>query len=207
MRMYEKFTGCRVLTYCLMCNHVYLLVEVTPRPAGPMTDDELLRRYRAISSPMAVKILRNELKEAREKLVAGLVNEVSFGWCGDWSAGVCGRGVPAVSRAVRAEAERWGRRMRGGRCGFDEDERAMEYAGFGECRVIRDRFHDKGKQPPQYLRGRGTRQDAGSRWSYLRRQCGDFRAQNLKPDFRDQPSIFHARLHPLWNSVLRCQAG
>jgi len=75
MRMYEKFTGCRVLTYCLMCNHIHLLVEVTPRPAGPMTDEELLRRYRAISSPMAVRILRNELKEAREKLAAGLVNE------------------------------------------------------------------------------------------------------------------------------------
>jgi len=75
MRMYEKFTGCRVLTYCLMCNHVHLLVEVTPRPAGSMTDEELLRRYRAISSAMGVSILRKELKEARAKLAAGLVNE------------------------------------------------------------------------------------------------------------------------------------
>ncbi len=75
MRMYEKFTGCRVLTYCLMCNHVHLLVEVTPRPAGPMTDEELLSRYKAIASPMGVSILRNQLKEAREKLAAGLVNE------------------------------------------------------------------------------------------------------------------------------------
>jgi len=40
MRMYEKFTGCRVLTYCLMCNHVHLLVEVTPRPQGGLTDEE-----------------------------------------------------------------------------------------------------------------------------------------------------------------------
>ncbi len=75
MRMYEKFTGCRVLTYCLMCNHVHLLVEVTPRPDGGLTDEELLVRFRAIASPMAVKMLRNELKEAREKLAAGLVNE------------------------------------------------------------------------------------------------------------------------------------
>ena len=37
-----------MLAYCLMCNHVHLLVEVTPRPAGPMTDDGLLRRYRAM---------------------------------------------------------------------------------------------------------------------------------------------------------------
>ena len=60
-----------MLTYCLMCNHIHLLVEVTPRPPEPMTDEELLRRYRAISSPMAVKILRNGLKEAREKLRLG----------------------------------------------------------------------------------------------------------------------------------------
>ena len=75
MRMYEKFTGCRVLTYCLMCNHVHLLVEVTPWPPEPLTEEQLLERYRAISSPMAVSILRKELKEAREKLAAGLVDE------------------------------------------------------------------------------------------------------------------------------------
>ena len=75
MRMDEKFTGCRVLTYCLMCNHVHLLVEVTPWPPEPLTDEQLLERVRAISSPMAVKILRNELKEARDKLAVGLVNE------------------------------------------------------------------------------------------------------------------------------------
>ena len=79
MRMYEKFTGCRVLTYCLMCNHVHLLVEVTPHPPGPMTDEELLDRVKAISSPMAVSLLRKELKEAREKLAAGLVNEDFIG--------------------------------------------------------------------------------------------------------------------------------
>ena len=36
MRMYEKFTGCRVLTYCIMCNHVHLLLEVTPWPPKPL---------------------------------------------------------------------------------------------------------------------------------------------------------------------------
>ena len=30
MRMCEKFTGCRVLTYCLMSNHFHILLEVTP---------------------------------------------------------------------------------------------------------------------------------------------------------------------------------
>ena len=34
MRMQENFTGCRVLAYCIMCNHVHLLFEVPPLPAG-----------------------------------------------------------------------------------------------------------------------------------------------------------------------------
>ena len=75
MRMYEKFTGCRVLTYCLMCNHVHMLVDVTPWPPEPLTDEELLQRVRAISLPATVSLLRKELKEAREKLAAGLVDE------------------------------------------------------------------------------------------------------------------------------------
>ena len=30
MRMQENFTGCRVVSYCLMCNHFHLLLEVPP---------------------------------------------------------------------------------------------------------------------------------------------------------------------------------
>ena len=56
-------------------NHVHLLVEVTPWPPKPLSDEQLLQRVRAISSPMAVAILHKELKEAREKLTAGLVQE------------------------------------------------------------------------------------------------------------------------------------
>jgi hypothetical protein len=65
MRMYEKFSGNRVLSYCLMSNHLHLLVEVTPRPAGGLSDEELLRRVRAISTPAAVAVLAKELREAR----------------------------------------------------------------------------------------------------------------------------------------------
>ena len=42
MRMYENFSGCRVLSYCLMCNHIHLLLEVTPMPEGGLSDDGLL---------------------------------------------------------------------------------------------------------------------------------------------------------------------
>jgi putative transposase len=75
MRMYEKFTGCRVLSYCLMDNHIHLLLEVTPRPAGGLKDVELLSRVGAICDKVTVGLLRDELAEARALLAAGRVRE------------------------------------------------------------------------------------------------------------------------------------
>jgi putative transposase len=49
MRKVEAFTGVRVVTYCLMTNHVHLLLEVPNRPT--LTDKELLARLKIISSP------------------------------------------------------------------------------------------------------------------------------------------------------------
>jgi hypothetical protein len=42
--MMENFTGCRVLSSCIMCNHFQLLLEVTLRPQAALTDEELLKR-------------------------------------------------------------------------------------------------------------------------------------------------------------------
>jgi REP element-mobilizing transposase RayT len=75
MRMYEKFSGCRVLAYCLMDNHFHLLLEVTPRPAAGLTDGELLARVGAICDKVTVELLRKELAEARALLAAGRVKE------------------------------------------------------------------------------------------------------------------------------------
>ena len=76
MRMYENFSGCRVLSYCLMCNHVHLLLEVPPMKEGGLTDGELLKRLRAIYSAAFVSGVAKELSEAREKIRNGLGNEV-----------------------------------------------------------------------------------------------------------------------------------
>jgi len=76
MRMYENFSGCRVLAYCLMCNHVHILLEVPPMKEGGLTDEGLLKRLRAIYSPAYVAEVAEELTEAREKVAAGLGNEV-----------------------------------------------------------------------------------------------------------------------------------
>ena len=48
MRMQENFSGCRVLSYCVMSNHFHLLLEVPPMPEGGISDEELLKRLSAI---------------------------------------------------------------------------------------------------------------------------------------------------------------
>ncbi len=65
MRMMENFSGCRVLSYCVMCNHVHLLLEVRPMPKAGLTDAELLRRLRALYSKAEVAVVAKELAAAR----------------------------------------------------------------------------------------------------------------------------------------------
>ncbi len=71
MRMYENFSGNRVLSYCFMCNHIHLLVEITPRPAGGMTDEELLGRLKWIQTEAQVALVAKELAEARQAVTEG----------------------------------------------------------------------------------------------------------------------------------------
>ena len=71
LRMYENFTGCRLLSYCIMSNHFHILLEVPPMPEGGISDEELLKRLRAIYSDGVVSIVKKELAEARAK---GLTN-------------------------------------------------------------------------------------------------------------------------------------
>ena len=76
LRMYENFSGCRVLAYCLMCNHVHILLEVPPMPEGGLTDSDLLRRLRAIYSEVEVDVVAKELQEARKAIAEGRADEV-----------------------------------------------------------------------------------------------------------------------------------
>lgn len=72
MRLSEQFSGCRVLAYCLMDDHVHLLVEVPPHPSRGLTDDELLRRLRVLYPAATVDTVARELEEVRWKLAEGL---------------------------------------------------------------------------------------------------------------------------------------
>jgi REP element-mobilizing transposase RayT len=66
LRMQENFSGCRVLAYCLMCNHIHLLLEVPPMPADGIPDAEFLRRLKALYAHAFVEEVAKELKQARE---------------------------------------------------------------------------------------------------------------------------------------------
>ena len=66
MRMQENFSGCRVLSYCLMSNHIHLLLEVPPMPEGGLSDEELLKRLSATSTEAFVAEVAKELAKARE---------------------------------------------------------------------------------------------------------------------------------------------
>ena len=74
MRMYENFSGCRVLAYCLMGNHVHILLEVPPMPVGGLTDEDLLKRLRAIHPAAAVQLVARELQAARAAIRDGLAD-------------------------------------------------------------------------------------------------------------------------------------
>lgn len=65
MRLQEKFTGCRVTSYCLMCNHFHLLLEVPPMAEEGLSDGELLRRLRSIYGEEFVAGVAKELVNAR----------------------------------------------------------------------------------------------------------------------------------------------
>jgi REP element-mobilizing transposase RayT len=65
MRMQEKFTGCRAVSYCLMDNHFHLLLEVPPMADGGISDGELLKRLSAIYNEAFVSGVGKELADAR----------------------------------------------------------------------------------------------------------------------------------------------
>ena len=66
MRMYENFSGCRVLSYCLMSNHFHILLEVPPMAEGGLTDEGLLQRLSGLYSEAFVAEVAAELVEARK---------------------------------------------------------------------------------------------------------------------------------------------
>lgn len=65
MRMMENFSGCQVLSYCVMSNHFHILLEVPPFPKAGISDAELLRRLAVFYDAKFVKSVEDELVAAR----------------------------------------------------------------------------------------------------------------------------------------------
>ena len=75
LRMMENFSGCRVLAYCVMCNHFHVLLEVPPRPKAGFTDEELLKRLGGLYPKPFVAAVAKELAEARQVVAEGLARD------------------------------------------------------------------------------------------------------------------------------------
>jgi REP element-mobilizing transposase RayT len=76
MRMQENFSGCRVLSYCVMSNHFHILLEVPPMPEGGVFDGELLKRLAATNTEAFVAVVAKELAEARAAEREELVEKI-----------------------------------------------------------------------------------------------------------------------------------
>ena len=67
MRMVENFSGCRVLSYCIMSNHFHILLEVPPLPEGGLTDGEFEKRLLATQTEAGVAEVMKRLATARSE--------------------------------------------------------------------------------------------------------------------------------------------
>jgi len=76
MRMQENFTGCRVLSYCVMSNHFHVLLEVPPVPEGGISEGLLLKRLGALYSEAFVDGVAQELVSARKDGDEAMVAEI-----------------------------------------------------------------------------------------------------------------------------------
>jgi len=100
LRMYERFSGCRILSYCLMSNHLHVLLEVPPGcekgESLGLSNEELLHRLGGLYSRNHTRLIEREIEEARG-LLEGQTPE--------------GEEVPASEvakrRKMKKEGEEW----------------------------------------------------------------------------------------------------
>lgn len=80
MRMYEKFCGVKVLTYCVMTNHFHLLVEIPPaidaQLAAEMSDADFLARLSYVYSADYVKEVRRWMQVYRKNKATKAMREL-----------------------------------------------------------------------------------------------------------------------------------
>ena len=80
MRMYERFCGVRVMSYCIMSNHFHILVEVPKRPEVEMSDEELVALVRSSLGEDSADALELRLTELKEKGINGAYESLREGY-------------------------------------------------------------------------------------------------------------------------------
>ena len=76
MRMQENFSGCRVLSYCIMSNHFHILLEVPPAEGLALDDEGLLKRLSTVYSEAFVAEVGKEIAVARAEENEAHVSEI-----------------------------------------------------------------------------------------------------------------------------------
>ncbi len=74
--MQENFTGCRVLTYCVMSNDFHVLLEVPPVLEDGFSDELLLKQLGALYVEAFVDGVAKELKGVRKEGDEAMVAEI-----------------------------------------------------------------------------------------------------------------------------------
>jgi len=98
--MYERFSGCHILSYCLMSNHLHVLLEVPPGcekgEVLGLSDEELLHRLGGLYTRNQTKLVAREIEEARA-LIEGRSAE----------GGVVPESETAKREKMRKDGEEW----------------------------------------------------------------------------------------------------
>ncbi len=109
LRMYERFSGCRILSYCLMSNHLHVLLEVPPGcekgESLGLSDEELLRRLGGLYSRNATHLIRKKMKAAKA-LISG-----DYPGVGDLTKAERARNVRVGEESLEAIHVRYSYRM------------------------------------------------------------------------------------------------
>jgi len=65
MRLYEKFSQVRIISYCLMSNHFHLLVEVPAKAENPMSEEELIKHIAKCHGKQRAHLVAEEVRQYR----------------------------------------------------------------------------------------------------------------------------------------------
>jgi REP element-mobilizing transposase RayT len=169
MRMMENFTGCRVISYCLMCIHIHILLEVPPKPVGGVAEIKGRFDYRMHDLGEFMKGLMQRFTQwfnVRHKRKGGL-------WEERFKCVIVESGTAARTMAAYID-------LNPVRAGIVKDPAEYRWSSYGEAvgggtkgngKKARERFSLKRRDGARRLRG-NAKAAAGTLWSLRELRVG-----------------------------------